>query len=441
MMMRWIAIVLFLCAASCTQQLNVLVQKTNYVQVDDFAGQAEDVEVLSESAKINFEQKDFAIDEIIEVNLDGEIIATTVVEKEVIEENKFAPLGQKVGVGYIVEELIGKVDGRPVFANAVLEPIEDKIRADLRRNKFTKKQFSEYLFVELRQQIQELVNRDLLLSEANAGISPEMAYGLFAVIGQMRKDYAAAQGGSSSQMRHLTEEQDGVTVDSFLESNREQILIEKLYGEKVWPNVHVTWRDIQRAFEKIYIEEFSSSAEIDEARVLEILAAMQRLPLESIPAARGSIVLGMIRLKLDDPQIATVDELFTRGDAFLEIAESVGAKNGGVWEKFELKEGGIASTGIKQIFIDGLLNSKADNQLFVHETKTSKLWFAVLEFNEPISLYNREIQIEVRNQLRSEQFNSEQNRFLQTIWGKHSMAEVDSMAARVVKIALQRYFQ
>jgi hypothetical protein len=203
----------------------------------------------------------------------------------------------------------------------------------------------------------------------------------------------------------------------------------------------VTWRDIQRAFEKIYIEEFSSSAEIDEARVLEILAAMQRLPLESIPAARGSIVLGMIRLKLDDPQIATVDELFTRGDAFLEIAESVGAKNGGVWEKFELKEGGIASTGISQIYIDGLLNSKADNKLFVHETKTSKQWIAILEFNEPISLYNRAIQIEVRNQLRSEQFNSEQNRFLQTIWGKHSMAEVDSMAARVVKIALQRYFQ
>jgi len=146
-------------------------------------------------------------------------------------------------------------------------------------------------------------------------------------------------------------------------------------------------------------------------------------------------------LKLDDPQIATVDELFTRGDAFLEIAESVGAKNGGVWEKFELKEGGIASTGISQIYIDGLLNSKADNKLFVHETKTSKQWIAILEFNEPISLYNRAIQIEVRNQLRSEQFNSEQNRFLQTIWGKHSMAEVDSMAARVVKIALQRYFQ
>jgi hypothetical protein len=351
-------------------------------------------------------------------------------------------LGQKVGVRYVVEELIGKVDGRPIFANAVLEPVEDKIRAVLRRENLTKKQFSEYLLAELRNQVYELVERDLLLSEANSGISPALAYGLFAVIGQMRKDYAAAQGGSSSQMRQLAEEQDGITVDSFLESNREQILIDKLYGEKVWSNVHVTWRDIKRAFEKIYIEEFSSGADIDEARIQEILVAMQReLPLESIPAARGSIVLGIIRLKIDDPKIETVNERFARGDAFLEIAESVGAKNGGVWEKFELKDGGIASTGISQIYIDGLLNSKADNQLFAHETKTSKLWIAVLEFNEPISLYNREIQIALRNRLISLQFRSEKNRFLQTIWGKHGKAEVDNMAARVAKIALQRYFQ
>ena len=424
MMMRWIAIVLFLCAVSCSQQLNVLVQKTNYVQVDDFSGEAEEVEVLSESAKTATKTLD-----------PPQLPAPTVQFQQV------AQLGQKVGVRYIVEELIGKVDGRPIFANAVLEPIEDKILAALRRKKYTKKEFSEYLHVELRYQVGELVKRDLLLSEANSGISPAMEYGLFAVIGQMRKDYAAAQGGSSSQMRQLTEEQDGVTVDSFLESNREQLLIEKLYGEKVWPHVHVTWRDIQRPFEKIYIEEFSSGAEIDEARVQEILAAMQRLPLESIPAARGSIVLGMIRLKLDDPKIATVDERFARGDAFLEIAESVGAKNGGVWEKFELKEGGIASTGISQIYIDGLLNSRADNQLFVHETKTSKQWIAVLEFNEPISLYNRDIQIALRNRLRSLQFNSEEMRFLQTIWGKHSMAEVDKMVELVVKIALQRYFQ
>ena len=136
-------------------------------------------------------------------------------------------LGPAVGVPITVEALIGKVNGRPIFANAVLEPVEDRIRAQLRREELTQTEFADYLLVELGYEVSELVKRDLLLTEANSGISPELAYGLFAVIGQMRKDLASTQGGSHAQMRLLAQEQDGESVDSFLESNREQILIEK----------------------------------------------------------------------------------------------------------------------------------------------------------------------------------------------------------------------
>jgi len=424
MMMRWIAIIGILSAIGCSSHLGVLVGETNYVNLDEFGSPPiEDVEV---------------VDEMVELEQSGDSIDETLVVTEEVEE---VSVEQLVSVPYTVEALIGKVNGRPIYANAVLDPVADKIQAVLLRKKMTQTEFEDYVMFELYNQVRELVKRDLLLSEANASITPELAYGLFAVIGQMRKDLASTQGGSRTQMRRLAEEQDDASVDSFLESNKEQILIDKLYGEKVWPNVHVTWRDIQRVFEKIYIDGFDSNLEVEEFRIQEVVSELQKLPLESIPAAGGSIILGRIKLDIGDPKIEQVLEKFASGHSFLEVAVSVGAENDGIWQAYKLKKGGIKNTISGQVIADGLVDSKEKNNLFERVTGKTHSWFAILEFNEPISLYNREVQIAVRERLRGEQFFTEENRFLQSIWSENGMEEAENMAARVTKIALQRYFQ
>ena len=434
-MVRWFAIIGLLTATGCTSQLGVLVENTNYVQLHDFTGESAANATSELTGELTDELTDQLTEPVVFVE-EIEVVESVLDEREVLQA-----LGPVVGVPITVEALIGKVNGRPIFANAVLEPVEDRIRAQLRREELTQTEFADYLLVELGYEVSELVKRDLLLTEANSGISPELAYGLFAVIGQMRKDLASTQGGSHAQMRLLTQEQDGESVDSFLESNREQILIEKLYREKIWPNVTVTWRDIQRVFEKIHIEEFDSIIQVEDARVQLIREGLMKLPLEAIPAARGLIILGRIRLETDDPKIETVIEMFAEGTPFLEVAAAVDAKDGGIWSKHDLKVGGIEALGLSDIIINGLLNSEKENKLFTHKTSKSQLWIAILELKEPISVYNRDIQIAVRNQLQNEQFYLELNRFLQTIWGEHGMFEVNKMAARVAKIALQRYFQ
>ncbi len=424
--MRWIAFYCLFATAGCTSQLGVLVEETNYIGLSDF----DDTKVI-ESTEITQEQSLEVVESTSQS--DGDEVMSDIVDEELEL--------QKVGVPVTVEQLIGKVNGRPIYANSVLEPVEDKIQAVLRREDMTQTEFTDYVIVELYKQVRELVKRDLLLSEANSGMSPELAYGLFAVIGQMRKDLASTQGGSKSQMRQLAREQEDESVDTFLESNKEQLLIDKIYREKVWPNVNVTWRDIQRVFEKVYIEEITSAVEVSESRIEEILVGMKSLPLESIPAANGSIVLGRIRLDIEDPLVETVKSMLADGKPFSEVANEVGVENGGIWETYVLKEGGLAALDLSQVVKDGLLKSEESNQLFSRTTSKSIFWFAVLELNEPISLYNKEIQIAVRNQLRSQQFYLEENRFLESIWSQNGMLEVEDMAARVAKIAIQRYFQ
>ena len=430
-MMRWIAIIGFFSAVGCTTQLGVFVEETRFVNLNEFGvPPVEEIEVVLEDSNA-------IVDATVEVDLNDDLeIETTVVTEEVQD----VYVERLVGVPYTVEALIGKVNGRPLYANSVLEEIADKIQAYIKREKPTQTEFMDFVFVTLYEEVLNLVKKDLLLSEANSGITPELAYGLFAVIGQMRKDLASTQGGSRSQMRRLTEEQEDVSVDSFLESNKEQILIEKLYNEKIWPNVNVTWRDIQRVFEKIHIEGFDSNLQVEELRIREVASNLKTLPLEAIPAASGSIVLGRIKLDIGDPKIEEATEMFASGHSFLEVAVAVGAENDGVWQAYELKEGGVKNSVTSEIIAEGLLSSIEEDSLFARVTGKTHSWFAILEFNEPISLYNRDIQIAVRNQLRSEQFFAEENRYLQTIWSKNGMLEVKEMAARVANIAFQRYF-
>jgi hypothetical protein len=67
------------------------------------------------------------------------------------------------------------------------------------------------------------------------------------------------------------------------------------------------------------------------------------------------------------------------------------------------------------------------------------MWVAVLEVQQPISLYNPRVQIAVSDVLRNVQFHREVNRYVEKLWGEGSLKEVKAMADRVTNIAVRRY--
>jgi hypothetical protein len=291
----------------------------------------------------------------------------------------------------------------------------------------------------------DLVKNDLLLSEARSGMTREQEYGLFAVIGQMRSDLASAQGGSQTKMRQDIEQHSGVSVERFLEFQRDLILIEALDRQEIWPKVNVTWRDIQREFEQISFGEFIPAGEPDEARTDAVLLGLQKgIPLGGIEAAQGSVTIEKIQLSLDDPRVEEVKQGFASGLAFSDVVElvqiSTVERGNGYWRKtFKMGMGGVADIDVADMIKSKLVGAAVGDVLPPTQLRTTMLWVSIAQKQKPISLYNRRIQIALRNALRWVQFNREKNRFVQSLWGEGSIHEVKAMAERVASIAVRRH--
>ncbi|MBT6269155.1 MAG: hypothetical protein HOI88_02250 [Phycisphaerae bacterium] len=436
--------------AGCTSQLEVLTEESNVIHIADFANNTA-IEIIpdEDSTKVHVEnateQDALAIAEIA-------IVEEVSVENFIaeVEVNEFMP--ETVGVPITVEALVGQVNGRPVYANNVLAPMADQLRAEsvkMNRSEFTDS-IRNLLFFETEGmggiirggRIYELVITELLLSEALGNMSKEQSYGVFSLLAQMRDNLASTQGGSRTQLRQSIEDESGVTTEEFLGMQRDQILIDALQNQKIWPKVNVTWRDIQREFEKLSTNTSVPTKEMDDERIEEILRSMQAgIPLKDITAANGAITLGKIRLPKEDDRIEYVTEALASGLPFQEVADSVGISESGVWGSFELGTGGIDGIGINEVFVEKLKSISYGEVVPAFEFGSGVFWIIVLDIQEPVSLYSRSIQIALRNVLRWVQFNKEKGRFIESLWGKGSLEEVKEMADRITTIAVRRYQQ
>ena len=101
--------------------------------------------------------------------------------------------------------------------------------------------------------------------------------------------------------------------------------------------------------------------------------------------------------------------------------------------------GGLEDIDVADMIKSKLVGAKVGDVLPPTQLRTTMLWVSIAQKQKPISLYNRRIQIALRNALRWVQFNREKNRFVQSLWGDGSIHEVKAMAERVANIAVRRH--
>ena len=144
--------------------------KTDVVEID--AVVVETPEVVTDEMDTSSGDRTFIETrrEVISQNADGrtEIDAT-----RSTFERKLEP-----GQSWPVEGLVGQVNGRPVFANAFLDPIADRLlSAAALRDRVEGRR----VFVELvRLSFKDLVDNELIVADAESKLSPEQQQGLFA---------------------------------------------------------------------------------------------------------------------------------------------------------------------------------------------------------------------------------------------------------------------
>ncbi len=444
-MTRWPVFLLLFLATGCSTQLTVLTEEINYITPLDFSN--EEIIIPSKT-----DVPLVAIEHEVETNETETVLIEDALAE--IEEFDNALIPKYVGIPLTVEALVGQVNGRPVYANTVLGPVADQISAAAKR--MSRTDFADEIRLALYSEqeqmgtiirsgrIYELVTDDLLLSEAESEMSEQESYGVLAVVGQLREDLASSQGGSQTQLRQSIEQQAGVSVDEFLDFQRDQILTEALYRQKAWSKVNVTWRDIQREFEQISLGDPVLYEVEDVERTNAVITALRMdppIPLGRIEEARGTVTLGMIRFKKDDPLVEKTQRGFDEGLSFQEVATSVGVANGGVWDTFRMGLGGIEDIEVGPAIKRSLWGVTEGEYVGPIEMGTRINWFAVLEIQMPISLYNRRVQIALYSVLREIQYQREENRYAESLWGEGTLDEVKAMAERVTNIAVQRYQQ
>jgi hypothetical protein len=322
------------------------------------------------------------------------------------------------GEPVVIDSMVGQINGRPVFADEFFETIEDRLIAVAEEEGMTSRQFTAQASQIVMTQLQQVVFNALFIAEAESDLTPEEKVGIRYWLNTLEEKVVAGHGGVRGDTeRDLARE--GQTVEGKLAEMKDQALITKLIEEKIRPRVIVSWRDIQREYES------------------------EKWQQEFCPP--GRITLSRIRLLTERQaeQITRVAEQLGAGTTFAEVARSLNQPNDGVWQTFEVGPAGVSDINFENEALQAQLQQLQveGDTVGPFELGSTTWWLHLTSIERPQhrDLYDPEVQRVLERYLRQQRGTEEQNRYIQTLLEDGIHDDLESMAERLVVIAVMRY--
>ena len=318
----------------------------------------------------------------------------------------------KPGVKWTIESLIGQINGRPVYAGKFMTSIEDRILRIVAENPPGNAQrLIEKL---IQDRFQQYINNELIISEAEGMLSPEMQAGIFAWIQSLQEQTVAGNGGNRTSASQSIEDQFGMNMEQYLKEKRDEALASDLLRRRVEPRTIVSWRDVERQYSMLE-KEFN-------------------------PEPR--ITIGRIRLQVSDQlEIKNVQERFKRGETFAQVATALNVPDGGKWQQYPLPKNGLAglelADDIKKILL-AVENGHVTEELRKGSTAT---WYCVTNVQQQAtrSIFESALQRSIRRGLKEQRGAYERNRYLASLRDRWVTNDIDQMTKRLIVIAWERY--
>ena len=318
----------------------------------------------------------------------------------------------KPGEKWTIESLIGQINGRPVYAGKFMTSIEDRILRIVAENPPGNAQrLIEKL---IQDRFQQYINNELIISEAEGMLSPEMQAGIFAWIQSIQEQTVAGNGGNRTSASQSIEDQFGMNMEQYLKEKRDEALASDLLRRRVEPRTIVSWRDVERQYSMLE-KEFN-------------------------PEPR--ITIGRIRLQVSDElEIKNVQERFKRGETFAQVVTALNVPDGGKWQQYPLPKNGLAglelADDIKKILL-AVENGHVTEELRKGSTAT---WYCVTNVQEQAtrSIFESALQRSIRRGLKEQRGAYERNRYLASLRDRWVTNDIDQMTKRLIVIAWERY--
>ncbi len=316
------------------------------------------------------------------------------------------------GDAVIVDSLVGHVNGRPIFADEFLEPIEDRLlrAAEEHRGVDLERTFQSIITEWLRQ----TVLNELILAESEASLSEQEQMGLFALLNRVY-DEEIRKGGGTKSGAERRRQREGDELDQYLGKQKDLVLIDRIRLAKIQPRVVVTWRDIEREYQRRY-EDFNPAATVTLARIRANTQTQAAL-------------------------IEDVTNRLAAGESFAVIAEELGFGDGGLWETFEAGPGGITDIEVSPIMKEALTGLVAGDTSPPFQLGSGTLWLHVVSLEQPRSrsIYDPGVQMGLDNAIRSQRSQIEWQRYIDSLLEDGVHDDLEQMADRLFDIARSRY--
>lgn len=315
-----------------------------------------------------------------------------------------------------VDGLVGQINGKAIYADEFLKGMSDRL-AQAGRNPDRAVGRRDIIGL-VSERFEEEVNNRLIISEAESSIPPEAREGLFEWLRTLQEEEIAERGGTRSAATASMQEQFGMTVEQFLERRKNMALAGDLIRRRIAPRAIVSWRDVERAYDRAS-EEFAPGATI----------------------VIGRIVL---RTREDAAKIEEAKAQFASGAEFQSVAAGLKIAKDGVWLERTLDAKGI----------DGLTDLREEMRAAMKDLPVGKpsapivlgpatVWLCVLSLNQPPvrSLFEPDVQLRIRAELEGARMTQEQTRYFEALRSRWISDDIDQMRVRIVDIALRRYMQ
>jgi len=155
-----------------------------------------------------------------------------------------SPIGQEV----LVEAKVGDVNGRPIYAQAFLEPLSGRLIADARRK--SPAQWRRDASILIGQRLDQLVQDELLRAEALSRLTVEQKQGFRAFVAGLRDELISRSYGSAALAEAALLEERGLTASEYLAQEEATLLIRETLRSEIQQRVQVSWRDIRQRYER-----------------------------------------------------------------------------------------------------------------------------------------------------------------------------------------------
>ncbi|WP_432799054.1 peptidyl-prolyl cis-trans isomerase [Poriferisphaera sp. WC338] len=311
----------------------------------------------------------------------------------------------------VINAMIGQINGNAIYADDVLAPLHEEFSTISRTA--TREDFYRRAIASVQQRVREIIDDTLLYGEAERSLNENEQYGLKMFINTRREELLRTYGqGSYSLADQKVHEEFGKSLEELLEDHRKKAVIQKHIDEELLSLISVSRRDVERYY-RDHAEKYNPPVKRD---------------------------VRMIRVAT--PELANeFQQKLADGESFIALASSE-SNTFMKFRKGQLKDlEGDEPLRKDLASLNESLQTLKEGEFTPEPIVIGKnYWFVYVEkFNQAQRKSLRDVQMEIQNELRHQQYLTRQNQYMMKLYQNGSFSDPVEMSKKLVQIVMNRY--